>query len=67
MIEAKANLEAQENKGFTPLILACQNGHSEVRASVRCHVLRPICMACTLFIFEHVCHACLASSRSLAS
>ena len=30
LIKAGANLEAQMNQGFTALMLACQNGHSEV-------------------------------------
>ena len=67
LVEKGANLEAQTHKGFTALMLACKNGHSEVRACVSCHILRPIHMACTSFIFEHVCHACLISSRPLAS
>jgi ankyrin repeat protein len=27
LIEANANLEAQQNQGFTSLMLAAQNGH----------------------------------------
>ena len=30
LIMAKADLEKQTAKGFTALMLACQNGHSEV-------------------------------------
>ena len=29
MIEAKANLEAQENTGFTALMILCMNGHEQ--------------------------------------
>ena len=36
LIKAGADLEKQLNSGHTALMLACQNGHSEVCAHVRC-------------------------------
>ena len=30
LLEKGANLEAQANKGWTALMLACQDGHNEV-------------------------------------
>ena len=33
LIEAKANLEAQQNEGWTALMYSAQNGHDQVRSS----------------------------------
>ena len=34
LLEKGANLEAQQNEGWTALMYACQHGHSEVRLSL---------------------------------
>ena len=42
LLEAKCNVDHQNNEGWTALMYAAQNGHEEVRAVVVCEVVRRV-------------------------
>ena len=42
LLEAKCNVDHQNNEGWTALMYAAHNGHEEVRAVVVCEVVRRV-------------------------